>query len=115
MRMPDNENSPEIISKILRPYGGEQPQTANEEEKRIARQVHKSGCIFSATLLGVIVIDMYVFRRMETWTAPLIIGGLEIIALMILADALKLDVKPIANNIRIIRKALYPIVKERKK
>ena len=54
------------------------------QRERDRRLEERFGWIF---LLNILV-DMVVFRGMEAWTAPLIIGGFQAVALVILAKRL---------------------------
>lgn len=46
---------------------------------------------FTWILICVVLINFFVFAQMETWSAPIVIGLMELIGLVILAERCKVD------------------------
>lgn len=60
-------------------------------------------------LVSVVLVDFYVFSNMQNWSAPLVIGILELVGIVILADRCKVDtVLPLIDRITgFIRKTTH--------
>ena len=79
--------------KSLRPedlFGGREPTPKDEAIQRLEaecaqlreRLVEERFCW---VLLSIIAIDLHVFTRSATWAAPIVVGALELLLLLVLA------------------------------